>query len=236
MSHKIFRWLWRFNAVVFAFAGTLLIAVLVFALYQIIDRELIHDRRSFELSSSSGNFVEAGTGILGDPDKVRGTDIVVVPLRPGNRLVRPEAGQSTFRHGRTARNLLFIDVRSGQRRWLLPNDQYLIVDFASFPRPFESGSGVPPAKAVIYNVIKSDSNADGRVGPDDLVTVAISNVDGTGYTELISEISTVFGTTSASDRWVVVAYEQNGVTHTATVDLERATVVSAEPTPMLPAQ
>lgn len=237
MSHKIFRWLWRFNAVVFAFAGTLLIAVLVFALYEIIDRELLRERRSFDLSSSSGDIQEDGTHIFGEPDEVRGTDIVVVPLRPGRLGLRSDQqGLPTFRQVRTAHNLLFIDARSNARRWLLPDDRSLIFDFASFPTAGWSRGGAVPARAIVYNVIKSDTNADGKLGPGDLITFAISKVDGTGHTELISNISTIFGTTSASENWIVVAYEQKGVAHIATIDLEQSAIVSAEPAPVLPAQ
>ncbi|MGH6926841.1 MAG: hypothetical protein ACREEV_00890, partial [Dongiaceae bacterium] len=116
------------------------------------------------------------------------------------------------------------------------DDSSLIYDFASFPTVGGPRGGAASAHAIVYKVIKSDTNTDGKLGPDDLLTIAISEVDGTGYTEVISDVSFVFGITSAGDNWIVVAYEQKGILHTATIDLERRSIVSAEPAPALPGQ
>lgn len=81
-----------------------------------------------------------------------------------------------------SKNLLFVGSDAAQTRLLFKtNKQEFGYDVLTFTD--ESKNEIP--YLIYYQVIKADTNQDGELSHYDSVMLAVSNLDGTGYTELM---------------------------------------------------
>lgn len=89
---------------------------------------------------------------------------------------------SRYKSSQHAKNLLFVGADEKQTHWLFKNHQqefgYDVLKFTD-----EAKNEIP--YLIYYEVIKADINQDGELSDSDSVMVAISNIDGTNYTELM---------------------------------------------------
>ncbi len=102
-----------------------------------------------------------------------------------------ESGRTSFSGSSGGRgrvkNLLFVDLDTGETRWLLNGfDGY--IPWNSLELGFGGGTSgeneeLPP-DAVLYLVIDSDTNGDGEVTYGDDGVLAVSDTNGSGYSVL----------------------------------------------------
>lgn len=111
-THRIFRLLWRVNAVIVAGAGLAVIGgsmILTVVLY-------LDGRQADPVVKAETPPAVSQKLVFGSFSPIAGTSAVLVPLEQ-------EGGGSGFASsGRTSsvtRNLLFIDLSSGNQRWLI---------------------------------------------------------------------------------------------------------------------
>lgn len=87
-----------------------------------------------------------------------------------------------------SKNLLFIGTDAAQSRLLFKNHQqqfgYDVLMFTD-----ESKNEIP--YLIYYEVIKADTNQDGELSHYDSVMLAVSNIDGTRYTELMPRMGQI---------------------------------------------
>ena len=78
---------------------------------------------------------------------------------------------------------MFLGKGLKQARWLFPKHHFVIKAVDQL-REKEGYEKEDPTRAMYYEVIKEDSNGDGKLSEDDKSVVAVSSIDGSGYVEL----------------------------------------------------
>lgn len=83
-----------------------------------------------------------------------------------------------------------------------------------------------PVAGWLYYIVTTDTNGDGLLSAYDRFTLALSNVGGDGYVELIQDVEIDLGKTSPDAATLFVFYRQNGKNYQAKIDLAAKTVIS----------
>jgi len=81
---------------------------------------------------------------------------------------------------------------------------------------------------LVYQVLKADTNGDGRLDASDQQTIGVTDASGVGYAEILSGIDANFGMTLLSADQVVVVYSQGGAKSATVIDLRNRKVVSTK--------
>jgi len=208
--NRLFRLLWRFNALVVAGAG---LAVMAGAL--IVAVTLYLDQRRDEPAVRADAPAPAAQALaFGDFSPVAGTSVVILPLEQ-------EVGTYGFASSggprSVTRNLLFVDLATGTHRWLIEGGNALISRYRTIERDAPRGRKAK-AIAIMAQVIDADTNGDGRLGEGDRMTVAFAKPDGTDYTAAIRDVDRLLGRQRMGGD-LLVGYERQGNYNLATVRL-----------------
>ena len=84
-------------------------------------------------------------------------------------------------------------------------------------------------KWLIYEIAKSDTNSDGKINGKDLFTVAISDVGGNNYTEIIENVNDIYGMDLIGDSILLLVYNSNGIYTVVKVDLNQQSIIDSKP-------
>lgn len=214
-KNKFFTLVWRFNALVIAFAGTLIIVVLMYFAYQMFgDEPLINPITNLD----DNNKVQSSWD-FGVMESVKGTTIVIMPLYLNQG---PPLGKySSKKHSNSLYNLLFLDTKTNKNSWLLPTNEQLILSYDKLSRDSNIDESV---QAILYKIVKKDSNDDGYLTGADKITIALSGPEGKNYQEVISAVNYVLGYKLIADKDIFLAYEStnkdSSTTQIAKISLE----------------
>ncbi len=118
-----------------------------------------------------------------------------------------------------AYNYVFFNTVDSSINMLLPNNDYLIVQAISYPEKNDNGKATDPTKWFLYRLIKRDSNQDGNLSYNDLETLAISDAGGKNYSEVISDVSLIFGRALRDENTLTVIYLKNSRKFYSIIDL-----------------
>ncbi|TMO67467.1 hypothetical protein CWC20_21555, partial [Pseudoalteromonas aurantia] len=87
---------------------------------------------------------------------------------------------------------MFLNDKTNHAKWLFKTTDQLIIEFGALSRykefdirPYKEQK-VDAPKAVSYEVIKNDTNNDKLLDGKDKRTFALSKIDGSNYSEVIS--------------------------------------------------
>ncbi len=217
---KIFKTIWRFNAVVIAIAGVLAAIALTASLYFIF-KEVSRDRHRNEIVNIDPETNVEEVFRLGQIINVKGSRSVIVPLFSDQEFSLKYSGsKSTV----STRNLLFTDLRNENSHWLLPSNKYLIANH----RLINESNSFDRTKDVItilYQIVASDTNSDSRLTINDQLTIAFSKPDGTNYTVVLNDVDELLGYEILDKQSIAVMYYLNNLGYTAYIDLKSFAVV-----------
>lgn len=92
-------------------------------------------------------------------------------------------------------NYVFFNVNTETYHRLLPTNDYVFTQTTGFPQlvydPANPNQPAPVTEFWMYGIVKTDSNADGFLDYRDKFTIAVSDVGGNGYTELIENADAI---------------------------------------------
>lgn len=124
---------------------------------------------------------------VGDLEGVSGHDVQYVELQARERGGKFSSGG----YGAETRNLLFLRGSEMSSAWLFEGNQQLISEHRALTREGSRSDDNEPVIALYYEVVRGDSDGDGRMDADDGSTIALSRPDGTGYREIESGVRRV---------------------------------------------
>jgi hypothetical protein len=218
--NRFFRYLWNFNAVVVAVSGLLVIAVLTYVVYELYDDLLrpwgpatvVRDRPS----QATGEELSFG-GVA----TAKGWHSLRIPMQ--SRPAGP--GYGSGKAAPSTRNFLFHDLNTGGSRWLFPTHDQVIADH----RPLtvaKGGVSEDFVLALYYEIVKDDTNGDGRLGVGDRIVIALTLPDGQGYREVVGDADRVIGTQAISDDVLIVMFQTAESAYAAKLSLPSFEVLS----------
>ncbi|WP_428025691.1 hypothetical protein [Arcobacter sp.] len=152
---------------------------------------------------------------LGSISNIQGSDYIMMPLYSNQNYSIDSYTKSALS---SVRNYLFFDTEGNKKYWLFPNNDYLVAQTTLLPNA-SFGEQLQDTKAILYYVVKSDTNKDKSLTAMDFKTIAISKPDGTKYTELLGEIDFVNGYKVNGDNSVVIIYQRKNIGYSARINL-----------------
>lgn len=174
MEHNsFFKWVIRLNSILFLILILMGIGLIGFLYLESNDW---NSRRAVEIKDESENIIKMR---LGNITRICGHDIQYVELSSAST----SKGFSSGGYANQTRNVVYFVGTELSPHWLYDTNDYLIENIAQLKaKGYECEDKA--TIAVIYEVIKDDSNKDGKLSKDDLVTVSLTMPDGYQYTEL----------------------------------------------------
>lgn len=150
---------------------------------------------------------------LGHMQDIKGSAHVMVPLNSDQNYSQSYYSKSTH----STRNYLFIDTRSNQQRWFFQTNQYLIVNTSQLSRTDDKDKDT---LAILYTVIKKDTNGDQRLTDADEAVIALSTPSGQGYKEILQGVDTLLGYRVIDQDTMLILYKKQGAGYSAYVGLK----------------
>lgn len=211
---KLFKTLWRFNALIIAVAGVMGVIVLLFVLYMLY-QDATRTRHHNEIVNIDPKAEIEERFRMGDIDKINGSDSVIIPLYSDQNFSLEYSGKSTV----STRNLLFTHLNNETSHWLFPNNKFLLAEHRLLN---ESGSWnkEQPVRAILISLVKQDTNEDQRLTESDRLTLALTTPEGKQYTEVLDGIDTILGYELIGQEKLVILYNRDGVGRIAYIALD----------------
>ncbi|WP_321530691.1 hypothetical protein [uncultured Desulfuromonas sp.] len=224
-ENKFFRYIWRINGLILLVAGVMAIGVLAFAGYQIYAKTT-RDRNTRNIVNIQEDSELKEEWRLGYMADIQGTSYVMVPLNSDQSYAQSYYSKSSS----SARNYLFINSKNNEQHWLLKSNKYLIADMTMLS---EHGYGGEERniRAILYQVIKKDTDKDSRLTNKDLKTISISRSDGRGYKELIQGVDVFVGQRTVDENTLLIVYQKQGVGYSANVSLSKLAISNEQELP-----
>ncbi len=157
---------------------------------------------------SSGNVEAVATPIpsektLSTFNPIQGTDYLMAGIVPAE--VTRDASFNPFEwignsgysgySSYTTYNYVFFNVQTEDYNRLLPTNDFVIYQTSGYPQkiydPENPDAPAPVIEFWVYNIIKADFNGDGSLDYRDRLTIGISDVSGSGYTDLIENVDSI---------------------------------------------
>ena len=211
-ENQFFRFVWRFNALVIMIAGLLTIVVLGLGASQIFGDMTRRQKRNI-VNIDNNNIVKEKWE-FGNLQEIEGTSYVIVPLYSDQSYAQSYYSKST----NSIRNYLFIDEETGKSEFLFPHNNFLINNKSFIFDKIANNQG-KNIQAIIYNLIKEDTNNDKRLTNSDLLTMALSKSSGNGYKEVLTGLDKLLGYKVVNSNSLLVLYQKNEIVYSAKVSL-----------------
>lgn len=134
-------------------------------------------------------------------------------------------------------NLLFASLDDLSGRWLLPHNRFLIWVTEELPPAKDKGSvgvykmTIPEqrvARWIYIEVIKSDTNNNGKWDYEDRKAIAIADPSGVNYVEVITETDEILQRTMHTEDKLTVVYQSNAKLFIANIDLPQRQVATKD--------
>ncbi len=117
-----------------------------------------------------------------------------------------------------------MDARGDPGRWLLPANNQLILSHRGLgSRDIRDNDFV--VEYFLYEIVREDTNMDGKLDDKDERLLAMSEPDGGNYTELLDNIDVYLGATQVLNHELVVIFQRGGAGYSASVSLTERRVV-----------
>ncbi|NES46827.1 hypothetical protein, partial [Moorena sp. SIO2C4] len=77
-----------------------------------------------------------------------------------------------------------------------------------------------PVIAVLYHLIKQDTNGDGRLTNNDMLTIAFTHYNGNDYQEVVSGVDRFLGYKVLNANSLLILYQRDAIAYSAKVSLD----------------
>lgn len=232
-SNRIFRHIWRIDSVLIFIAGlgvlTLIGVVLISTLADKF-RSTNANTVRVETDESANLKIQLSYGKFA---RIEGTNFLIAPVVSEQEYSNFGYGSMKEQKNQAVRNYLFLNSLNQTTHWLLPNNEVLFLsDELISDRKRRAEDIEPlPVSNIFYQLIKADSNKDGRLDAQDKQTIAFSDANGQNFTELISGIEEILGKERLDDDNFLLIYKTNENIVAATVKISEKKIIQSKELP-----
>lgn len=219
-DNKFFKLVWRINGLTILVVGFLSLIVLLYVVYESFsfvtrDRSVrnivnIEDAKDIKEELHFGHMSE-----------IKGSSYVLIPLISDQNYSQVYFSKSSS----SARNYLFLNSNTNEKTWLLRHNNFLFDDNDILYKKNDIDDEDKPL-AHLFEIIKTDTNSDKRLNRQDLMTIALSKIDGTNYIEVIEDINSYIGHKVNDNGSLLVLYKKGGVAYSANIDLSDFKIIN----------
>lgn len=155
---------------------------------------------------------------LGNFRELEGTPYLMAPINSV-----PNYRQDSYeKQASTIRNYLFVNVNDKSIQQLVPKNDFLFVNAEEVVLERRDDKIV---RGIWYEVVKADSNNDKRLDNNDKKTIAVSDVSGSDYTEVLDEVDRFLGSHQKNSSTLLVFYELDGREYIGEIDIRQRELV-----------
>jgi hypothetical protein len=225
-TNRFFRFVWRFNGIALMLTAVVVVIVGGF-MGVVMYREFTRERTVSNVVNVEGARNVSEKLRLGQLIPIEGSSYLMVPLTSDQTYSQSYYDKSSY----SQRNLLFVDTKGAASHWLFDTNEYLIVN-SSFITEGAEQPKPKPVRAILYVVVKADTNGDKRLTDNDRKTIGLSLPDGSNYKEIITDVDAVVGH-HLLDRDVIIIYQKQATGYSARVALSDFSVISRTELPKI---
>lgn len=109
-------------------------------------------------------------------------------------------------YGSETRNVLFLTGNEKKARWLFTKQNNLILVTAQL-REESKDPKENPTKALYFEYVKEDTDKDGKLSSQDHSNIALSKPDGSGFVEVLHDVSRVLSHEMIDSQSISVVYQ-----------------------------
>jgi hypothetical protein len=212
-----------------SFGGLLLIIILGFSAYQIY-KYVTRDRSTANVifnNPSDPNVRTTKVG-LGAFEIVEGTPYRIAPVT-----IEQEVDRGYYSKGAVSpTNYLVLNVKDKSAIRLVPKNNSLFIQTQKIGKNDKEGKLVKTS-GIWYAVVKADTNDDKRLSEEDRKTIAVSDVSGANYTEVIPKVDRLLNTFQLNETNVLMIYETDGKSFVTELDLSQRTAIETKELPVI---
>lgn len=205
--------MWRFNGLIISVVGILAMGALLLGIFQIF-KEVTRDRNTQHVVNIEKSSDSNENWRLGNFISLKGHNTLMIPLNSDQDIDRGYFSKSS----NSTRNYLFIDTETNSNKWLFEHTNYLIEN-AQQLRVGDNYNSPEPVLAILYKLVKLDSNNDGLLSPSDKLTVAISRPDGSHYQEVFSKDEEIIDSYMLSKDELFIMFQASGKYYSSKLNL-----------------
>ena len=213
-DNRFFRFVTKFNSIVLMVAGLMAILILIISGYSIY-KDIMRKREVRNIVNVTENTDVDEKWNLGYLRNVDGTPYVMIPLYSDQSYARSYYSKSSS----STRNYLFINSKTNDKNWLFDTNEYLIIDDDLLSEQ-EYGKDETETRAILYHVVKSDTNGDKKLTSDDLSNVLVSKPSGEGLKEILSGLDIFIGHRTLDEDTLLLVYQRKGVGYSSTLSMK----------------
>ncbi|MBB1308995.1 hypothetical protein H5162_06015 [Pseudoalteromonas sp. SR41-8] len=188
-SDKFFKWVWNLNGIILLVGVLIATALISVKLVTTVFNDNDVEPPALNLADDKN---EEEKWRLGYPRRVGETDFYYIELESEKLTVEASIQaesevramfSSKYKPTRS-KNVMFINGKTNYANWLFDTTDQLITDISPlYLSEFDSQS---KAAGIAYHVIKNDTNNDGLLSNEDKSIFALSKIDGSGYSEVLT--------------------------------------------------
>lgn len=152
---------------------------------------------------------------------------------------RLESSSSYDKKRGQVRNYLFFNLGDSANQWLLPHSNFHFVEWLELPlRPPEQNGKThsqdkekeppKPAQLLYHELVKADTNGNKVFDARDLKTIAVSEVSGSGYQELIKDVDWTLNRMMTSEDVLLIIYRAHGKHFAARLSLAKRQITETK--------
>ncbi|WP_019499971.1 hypothetical protein [Pseudanabaena sp. PCC 6802] len=217
------------NKLIVFVGGILLIGLMGYVAYQIY-KYSTRDRSisNVILTDSNNSSLKSNKLGLGAFENIEGT-----PYLLGAIVLAQESDRGYYTKGASSTtNYLILNVKDKSAIRLVPKNNSLFIRAEKFGKNDRDGKLVQ-ALGLWYVAVKADTNSDRRLTEEDRKIIAVSDVSGANYTEVIPNIDRLLNTFRISETSILTIYEASGKNFVSEIDLAQKKVIETKELPAI---
>ncbi|MEO1378464.1 MAG: hypothetical protein AAFW70_30215, partial [Cyanobacteria bacterium J06635_10] len=187
------------NRGLFFIIGLIVLVVFGYGGYQ-LGRYILRERTADNLVNTEAEKDEKVKMTLGNFRELEGTPYLMAPVNS-----QQNYRQNYYdKQASSIRNYLFLNANDKSARRLVPRNNFLFINAQEVVLKRREDKIV---RGIWYEVVKADSNNDKRLSDKDKKIIAVSDVSGSDYTEVIDEVDRVLGSHQKNSTTLLIFYE-----------------------------
>lgn len=163
---------------------------------------------------------------LGNFRELENTPYLIAPVNSLEDYRQNDSRQKIL----SIRNYLFVNANDKSAQLLAPTNNFL---FLKAEEVFLQRRVDKIVRGMWYEVVKADTNNNQRLDKQDKKTIAVSDISGSDYTEIINGIDRVLGSQQQNSTTLLVFYELDGREYIGEINIPRRILVEQQVLPSI---
>lgn len=136
-------------------------------------------------------------------EHISGTNAQMIQLTTSTKSTKFSSGGG----GSETRNVVFLTGHKKTARWLFKDNKNLILTVSQLHKDSDE-SKAPATEGLYFEYVTEDTNGDGVLSSEDHSNVALTKPDGTGFSEILHDVSRVFSREVPEQQYLSLVYQK----------------------------